>query len=121
MKIMKIAIPFIIGFIGFQLFFHLMLKPDIVETPQPTQISKSDSLQSVVNELTIQLEQKNKEWDKVEEQYRITLFEYEYGLEAIKQTHPSAYKEFHRIIAFKEQYNRVDEEDNNKRLKKYKL
>ena len=115
---MKIAIPFMIGFIGFQLFFHFVLKP--YDNEVSTQISKTDSLQNVVNELQIQLETKTKEWDTVEEEYRTTIFEYEYGIEAIKKTHPAAYKEFHRIIAFKENYRREDEEDNNKRLKKYK-
>lgn len=113
----KIVIPFIIGFIGYQLFFHLVLKP---HEEVSTQISKTDSLQNVVNELQIQLETKTKEWDNVEDEYRMTIFEYEYGIEAIKKTHPAAYKEFHRIIAFKENYRREDEEDNNKRLKKYK-
>lgn len=117
MKILvKIIVPFIIGFIVFQLFFQLVLKPDINKISQSTEISKTDSLQNVINDLQIELSQKNQEWDKAEERYRLALFEYEYGVDAIKTKYPDAYREFHRIIAFKENYNRVDEIENNKRL-----
>ncbi len=116
MKIfVKIIIPFIIGFIVFQLFFQLVLKHNNT-TPQSTDISKTDSLQNVINDLQIELNQKNQEWDKAEDRYELALFEYKYGIDAIKIKYPDAYREFHRIIAFKENYNRVDEIENNKRL-----
>ena len=109
----KIIIPFIVGFIIFQLFFQLVLKP---HEEVATQVSKTDSLQNVINDLQIELSQKNQEWDKAEDRYRLALFEYEYGIESLKHTYPAAYKEFHRIIAFKEQYTRESEIENNKRL-----
>lgn len=112
----KIIIPFIIGFIVFQLFFQLVLKPDINKTPQSIDISKVDSLQNVINDLQIESEEKAKQWDKLEKNYVSILFEYQYGLESIQHTHPSAYREFHRIISYKEDFNRVDEIENNKRL-----
>lgn len=80
-------------------------------------LQKIDSLQSVVNDLQSQLEIQEDGFDKKEQRYEDILFEYEYGLDRIKETHPSAYKEFHRIIAFKERYTNEDKIENNKRLK----
>ncbi len=79
-------------------------------------LHKQDSLQSVINDLQSELETQEKGFSHKEERYEDILFEYEYGVERLKETHPSAYKEFHRIIAFKERYSIEDRNDNKKRL-----
>ena len=79
-------------------------------------LHKQDSLQSVINDLQSELEMQEKGFSDKEERYENILFEYEYGVERLKETHPSAYKEFHRIIAFKERYSIEDRNDNKKRL-----
>ncbi len=79
-------------------------------------LHKQDSLQSVINDLQSELEMQEKGFSNKEERYEDILFEYEYGVERLKETHPSAYKEFHRIIAFKERYSIEDRNENKKRL-----
>jgi predicted nucleic acid-binding Zn-ribbon protein len=79
-------------------------------------LHKQDSLQSVINDLQTELEMQEKGFSDKEQRYEDILFEYEYGVERLKETHPSAYKEFHRIIAFKERYSIEDRNDNKKRL-----
>jgi hypothetical protein len=83
----------------------------------PTITCKEDSLQLVINELEYELEIMEDGFDKKEQRYEDILFEYEFGVERLKETHPSAYKEFHRIISFKERYSIQDRDDNKKRLK----
>jgi hypothetical protein len=70
----------------------------------------------VINQLIVEKETEEDGWDKKETRYENILFEYEFGLDRIKETHPNAYKEFHRIIAFREQYSREAEKENKKRL-----
>lgn len=84
-----------------------------------TLLQKQDSLQNVIDSLQTQLEIEEKICVNNEQRYTDILFEYEYGVERLKETHPSAYKEFHRIIAFKERYSVEDKIDNQKRLKSY--
>lgn len=79
-------------------------------------LQKQDSLQNVINNLHSELEMQEKGFSDKEQRYEDILFEYEYGVERLKETHPSAYKEFHRIIAFKERYSIEDRNDNKKRL-----
>lgn len=78
-----------------------------------------DSLQSAVDSLQVELETQAKQFDNVEKEYRTTIFEYEYGIEWLEKYHPKAYNDFHRILAYKEEYSRIDELENKKRLKKY--
>lgn len=82
-------------------------------------LQKIDSLQNVIDELQTELITQEKGFSNKEQRYEDILFEYEYGLDRLKETHPSAYKEFHRIIAFKERYSVEDKIDNQKRLKSY--
>lgn len=84
-----------------------------------TLLQKQDSLQNVINDLQVELESQEKGFSNKEQRYEDILFEYEYGLDRLKETHPSAYREFHRIIAFKERYSVEDKIDNQKRLKSY--
>jgi hypothetical protein len=85
----------------------------IVETSS----CKEDSLQNVINELIVDKEHDEDGWDNKEKRYEQTLFEYEFGLDHLKHHHPDAYKEFHRIIGYKENYSHEVERENKKRLK----
>ena len=113
------VIPFIIGFGAFQLFFHLALKPYNDTAPQPTQISQTDSLQNVIDSLQTELEAQAKRTDSKEKKYKEILSEYELGIDRIQKYHPSAYEDFHRILAYKEDYSREAEIENKKRLNEY--
>jgi hypothetical protein len=84
--------------------------------PPPINISKEDSLQNVINELTIEKEHDEDGWDNKEKRYEQVIFEYELGLDHLKHYHPTAYKEFHRIVGFKENYSHETERENKKRL-----
>ena len=77
---------------------------------------KEDSLKAVISDLEGTLKRSEDGWDSKETRYENILFEYEYGLNRIKETHPDAYREFHRIISFKENYSHEDERDNKKRM-----
>lgn len=79
-----------------------------------------DSLRMVIEDLRGTLETEENGWDSKEQRYEDILFEYEYGLSQIKNSHPSAYKEFHRIIGYREVYSKETERENIKRLNKYK-
>jgi hypothetical protein len=85
--------------------------------PPPIESCKEDSLQNVINQLKIEIENEEDGWDKKEKRYEQTLFEYEFGLEHLKNYHLNAYKDFHRIISYKEHYSKQDERENKKRLK----
>ena len=80
---------------------------------------KEDSLQNVINQLQIDIENEQDGWDDKEKRYEQALFEYEFGLEHLKNYRPDAYKEFHRIIGHKEHYSHETERENEKRLKIY--
>jgi hypothetical protein len=78
---------------------------------------KEDSLRRVISDLQIEIENEEDGWDKKEKRYEQTLFEYEMGLDHLKHYHLTAYKEFHRIIGYKENYSHEVERENKKRLK----
>ena len=78
---------------------------------------KEDSLQNVINQLQIDIENEEDGWDSKEKRYEQILFEYEIGLEHLKNYHTESYKEFHRIIGYKENYSHEVERENKKRLK----
>ena len=88
-------------------------KPNVVIT---TNICKEDSLQNVINELQMDLKMQSDGFDSKEKRYSEILFEYEYGIDHLKNYQPQAYREFHRILSHKESFNRQDEQDNIKRL-----
>lgn len=81
---------------------------------------QDDSLRMVIGDLRGTLETEEDGWDSKERRYEEILFEYEYGINHLKNSHPSAYKEFHRIIGYKEMYTKETERENIKRLNKYK-
>jgi hypothetical protein len=80
-------------------------------------ICREDSLQNVINQLKIDIENEQDGWDDKEKRYEQILFEYQFGLDHLKHYHSDAYKEFHRIVGFKESYSGETERENMKRLK----
>jgi hypothetical protein len=117
----KATIMFIIGMVlGFGVIIgveHLVRtdgKPKVIQT---NQISQTDSLQNVVDSLQTELESQAKRFDSKEKEYNKVIFEYELGIDRIEKYHPKAYEDFHRILAYKEEYSREDEMENKKRLK----
>jgi len=77
---------------------------------------KEDSLRLVIEQLQSELQVEEDGWDKRENRYENVIFEYEYGISYLKENHPSAYKDFHRIIGYRERYSHELERDNKKRL-----
>lgn len=119
----KATIMFIIGMVlGFGVIIgieHLIRTDNKPKEIKTNQISQTDSLQNVVDSLQIELESQSKRFDIKEKQYNKVIFEYEFGIEWLEKYHPKAYEEFHRVLAYKEDYSREDEIENKKRLKSY--
>jgi hypothetical protein len=105
------------------LVLGVLLIVAIIKPNSTTQLSttnnicKEDSLQKVVDELQMEIQNEEDGWDKKERRYEEILFEYEFGLDRLKNYHPEAYKDFHRIIGYKENYSHETERENKKRLK----
>ena len=119
----KATLMFIIGMIlGFGVIIgveHLVRTNNKPKEIKTNQISQTDSLQKVVDSLQIELESQSKRFDIKEKQFNKVIFEYEFGIEWLEKYHPKAYEEFHRVLAYKEDYSREDEIENKKRLKSY--
>ena len=75
-----------------------------------------DSLTRVVDSLQTEIFTIEDGFDFKEHRYEDVVFEYELGLSYLKDYHPKAYKDFHRIIAHKEQYSHEIERENKKTL-----
>ena len=75
-----------------------------------------DSLNNVVDSLQLEIFNLEDGFDSKEHRYEDVLFEYELGISYLKDYHPKAYKDFHRIIAHKERYSHEIERENSKRL-----
>ena len=80
---------------------------------------KEDSLQNVINQLVIDKEHNEDGWDDKEKRYEQVIFEFQYGLDHLKNYHQQAYRDFHRIIGHKENYSHEVERENKKRLYEY--
>jgi hypothetical protein len=119
MKSDNITIRLFIGTVIILVLLMVALNKPNETTPQPNVTCNEDSLRSEIVNLQGQIEQLEDGFDKKERRYEDVLFEYEYGLDRIKETHPSAYKEFHRIISYKERYTNQDKIENEKRLNIY--
>ena len=85
-----------------------------------TSLQKQDSLNNVIDSLQTELFILEDGCDYKEHRYEDVLFEYEFGISYLKDYHPRAYKDFHRIIGMKERYSAELERENNKRLNSYK-
>jgi len=75
-----------------------------------------DSLTRVVDSLQTEIFTIEDGFDFKEHRYEDVVFEYELGLSYLKDYHPKAYKDFHRIIAHKERFSHEIERENSKRL-----
>jgi len=107
---------FFVGVIISLVVIAVWSQPTIANTTVETEC-KEDSLQIVINELQSEIEIDEDGWDDKEKRYEQIIFEYQYGLDHLKYYHPEAYKEFHRIIGYKQEYSRETERENKKRLK----
>lgn len=85
-----------------------------------TSLEKKDSLQNVIDSLQTELFMLEDEFDFKEHRYEDVIFEYELGISYLKDYHPKAYKDFHRIIGMRGSYTKELERENNKTLKQYK-
>ena len=113
----KSVIAFIIGFISFQLLFLFLIKPnDVSPSPSITEC-KADSLQNVIGNLQSDIKILEDGFDSREHRYEDILLDYEIGLSYLKDYHPIAYKDFHRIIGMRERYSHKLERENIELLK----
>jgi hypothetical protein len=85
-----------------------------------TSLQKQDSLNNVIDSLQTELFILEDGCDYKEHRYEDVLFEYEFGISYLKDYHPRAYKDFHRIIGMKERFSPELERENTKRLNIYK-
>jgi hypothetical protein len=87
------------------------------QSPLPETTScREDSLQNVINQLVIDKEHNEDGWDDKEKRYEQVIFEFQYGLDHLKNYHQQAYRDFHRILSHKEYYSHEDERENKKTL-----
>lgn len=78
---------------------------------------KEDSLQQVIIQLELQLKEADVENDRLHNKFDEIVSEYKFGLNHLKQYQPAAYREFHRVVGFKEQYSHDVDIENTNRLK----
>ena len=81
-----------------------------------TLLEKRDSLENVIDSLQIELQFQEDGFDSRESRYENVIGEYEIGLSYLKDYHPQAYKDFHRIIGMREKYSRELDRENKQRL-----
>ena len=84
-------------------------------------VLKVDSLENVVDSLNIEFKFQEDSFDSKEQKYEDIIFEYEMGLSYLKDYHPAAYKDFHRIIGMKERFSHELVRENSKRLQTNKF
>jgi hypothetical protein len=84
-------------------------------------LEKRDSLQNVIDSLQTEIIMLEDGFDAKEHRYEDVIFEYELGLSYLKDYHPRAYKDFHRIIGMRERYTTELNRENTKRLNQYKF
>ena len=96
-------------------------KPVVAMSRENYQIQTNtiDSLTRVVDSLEMEIHSQAQKFDNTEKKYKEILFEYELGIDRIKNYHPKAYEDFHRILAYREDYSREAEIENKKRLNEY--
>ena len=78
---------------------------------------KVDSLQNVIFSLQSDIKMLEEGFDSKEHRYEDVLLDYEIGLSYLKDYHPTAYKDFHRIVGMRERYTHELEKENIKNLK----
>ena len=107
------------GIIAVGLSMNARDKPVVAMSRENYEIKNRtiDSLNKVVDSLQTEIFTLEDGFDFKEHRYEDVLFEYELGISYLKDYHPKAYKDFHRIIAHKEKYSHQIERENSKRLK----
>lgn len=108
----------IVGIIIVGLSMNHKDKPIVAMSRENYQIQTHtiDSLNKVVDSLQTEIFSLEDGFDYKEHRYEDVVFEYELGLSYLKDYHPKAYKDFHRIIAHKEKYSHEIERENKKTL-----
>ena len=80
-------------------------------------LEQIDSLHNVIDSLQTELRFQEDGFDTKENRYEDIISEYEIGLSYLRDYHPVAYKDFHRIIGMRERYSRNLDRENKERLK----
>ena len=108
----------IVGIIVVGLSMNHKDKPIVAMSRENYQIQTHtiDSLTRVVDSLQTEIFSLEDGFDYKEHRYEDVVFEYVLGLSYLKDYHPKAYKDFHRIIAHKEKYSHEIERENKKTL-----
>jgi hypothetical protein len=75
-----------------------------------------DSLQNVIGNLQSDIKILEEGYDSREHRYEDVISDYEIGLSYLKDYHPTAYKDFHRIVGMREKYSFELERENKNRL-----
>jgi hypothetical protein len=112
----------IIGFIAIGLSMnHSKVNITKAEESYLTSLQKRDSLENVIDSLQTEIFMLEDGFDYKEHRYENVINEYEIGLSYLKDYHPNAYKDFHRILGMRERYTRELNRKNTKRLNQYKI
>jgi hypothetical protein len=112
----------VIGFIAVGLSMnHSKVNITKAEESYLTSLQKRDSLQNVIDSLQTEIFILEDGCDYKEHRYEDVISDYEMGLSYLKDYHPTAYKDFHRIIGMKERYSPELDRENKKRLNQYKI
>ncbi len=90
---------------------------DMIAPTPPISKGREDSLHKVIDSLQTEIFYLEDGFDDKEHRYENIISEYEIGLSYLKDYHPNAYKDFHRIIGMKERYSRQLDRENKNRLK----
>ncbi len=108
----------VIGFIAVGLSMnHNKVNITKAEASYLQSLEKRDSLNKVIDSLQTEIFFLEDGFDAKEHRYEDIISEYEIGLSYLKDYHPKAYKDFHRIIGMKERYSNELDRENKKRLK----
>ena len=110
-------ISFIVGAALYQLIFWTLIRPNNTPSEPITIECKADSLQYVIGSLQSDIKILEDGFDSREHRYEDVISDYEMGLSYLKYYHPSAYKDFHRIVGMRERYSHELERENIKHLK----
>jgi hypothetical protein len=119
LNIVVIGVAVLFACYSFVLLIPNESKPLVLLSREQTNtlVVENDSLQNIIDSLQIDLESQARGFDQKEHRYEEVIFEYEYGIEWIQRYHPEAYRDFHRVLSYKERYTRIGEMQNIKRLK----
>lgn len=115
-SILKIAIPFVVGFILFQIMYRSILSPKLEPEVKNITECKADSLLSVVDSLQRIIRVEREESDVTEKKYLSEIGSYKFGLDYLNSYHRDAYRDFVRVCEFKEDYTNKVEKDFKERL-----